>query len=273
MVFGTDPHLERARRFLDSGDRDDLRSACLELRFALERVAYQKLQLRLDKISFREIGAWQPRRVMDRLMDLVDNRLTRDSELRIASDDSDAKDTEREFLTLGVNKGVNPKNLGKYWHKLGSYLHVSVPKKKGERPQEPDELELREFLDSVFQYVENITNTQFDVHFSQNVTFSCKKCGQSIVRNSEILNEGDVVQCQNDNCNASYIAHETDGNFTFERYQLYFECKNCDERTYIEANALLKLERNTKTRVPCASCGAKYDAEWTIQLKPVAEDG
>ena len=64
MVFQTEPHIERAHEHIDSGNSDRLAYACLELRYALERIAYQKLQLRLDKITIEEIGAWQPRRAI-----------------------------------------------------------------------------------------------------------------------------------------------------------------------------------------------------------------
>ena len=66
MVYQTEPHTERAREHLESDDYNRLIYACLELRFALERIAYQKLPLRLDKITIEEIRAWQPRRAMDR---------------------------------------------------------------------------------------------------------------------------------------------------------------------------------------------------------------
>lgn len=54
MVFQTKPHIQRARGHIDSGDADRLFYACLELRYALERIAYQKLRLRLDKITIEE---------------------------------------------------------------------------------------------------------------------------------------------------------------------------------------------------------------------------
>ena len=51
MVYATEGHVQRADEHIECGDVDRLRYACLELRLALERIAYQKLQLRLDDIA------------------------------------------------------------------------------------------------------------------------------------------------------------------------------------------------------------------------------
>lgn len=98
MVFQTEPHIQRARAHIASGEKDRLAYACLELRYALERIAYQKLQLRLDKITVEEIGAWQPRRAMDRLMELVDEHLTKDSTLSVAPESEPGKPATEGFV-------------------------------------------------------------------------------------------------------------------------------------------------------------------------------
>jgi hypothetical protein len=145
MVYGTDSNTQLAREHLAHGDAPRLRYACLELRLAIERIAYQKLQLRLGDISIEEVAAWQPKRVMDVLMELVDPALDQDSMLSVAKEGSDGQPVE-DFAPLGTTKGVNPKDLGKHWQKLGFYLHVSMPKKKGEHPKEPDPVALRTFI-------------------------------------------------------------------------------------------------------------------------------
>ena len=42
MISGTEPHIERARKHLENEDPHQLRYACLELRYALELIAYHK---------------------------------------------------------------------------------------------------------------------------------------------------------------------------------------------------------------------------------------
>jgi DNA replicative helicase MCM subunit Mcm2 (Cdc46/Mcm family) len=244
LVFEIEPHIQRARAHIDSGDTDRVFYACLELRYALERIAYQKLQLRLDKIRIEEIGAWQPRRAMDRLMELVDEHLTKDSTLSVAPESEPGTPATDGFVTVGQTKGVSPRKIGKYWQKLGSFLHIQMPKKKGQISSNPDVAALRTHLEEVIEYVEEVTSTGFDAYFSQNVTFTCGKCDRRIVRNSELLKEQDVIHCQNPECTASYITHIKGGEFTFKPYELPFECKSCHETTWIEANPFLQMKTN-----------------------------
>ena len=266
MVFRTEPNIQRAREHLDSNDGSRLRYACLELRLALESIAYQKLQLRLDKITIEEIGAWQPKRVMERLMELVDEHLTEDSVLRVAPEGPDGKADDADFVTLGSNKGINPKDIGKHWFKLSSFLHTKVPKKKGDIQKPLNEAELRKYIEEVISYIEDVTSSQFDSHFSENVTFKCNKCSQSIVRNSNLVKYGDIVQFQNPNCNTSYIANIQNGNFTFKNYKLHFDCRECKQRNYIEANDLLNLEKHKLQSVTCVNCETQYHVRWALEL-------
>jgi len=263
MVFGTDPNIQRANEHLASGDAPRLRYACLELRFALERIAYQKLQLRLGDISIEEIAAWQPKRVMDALMELVDPDLNQDAMLSVAREGRDGKPAEA-FQPVGTNKGVNPQDIGKYWQKLGFYLHMTMPKKKGEHPKEPDAKKLAAFLTEVIAYVEKTTSTGFDAHFSVKVTFECGACHQTIVRNARLLKEGEIVQCQNTACVASYKAYkESEDRYRFEPHLIAIPCKQCGGTMHVPANKLLKLPYWESATVLC-ECGARHVVRWQL---------
>jgi len=126
---------------------------------------------------------------------------------------------------------------------------------------------LCEYLEEVINYVTDVTSTNFDAHFSEIVTFECKECGQSIVRNYNLLKDSDIVQCQNPNCNWSYIAHKENDNFTFEYYNLHFDCPECKKRNYINANDLLNLEVHKLKPVTCKKCETQFYIYWSLQLK------
>ena len=267
MSFQTRPYIQRAREHIQSEDPARLKYACLELRYAIERITYQKLQLRLDKVTIDEIGRWQPRAAMDRLMALVDEHFDKDSSVHMAPEDEYGNTNHENYAHLGISKGVDPKYIGKYWQKLGWYLHFHPPKKKGETPKEPDKEKLKHFLKEVISYIEEITQTGFDAHFSENVTFACKKCDQSVVRNINLLNDNDIVQCQNPECNASYIAHASDNNFTFEPYTVTFTCKECGHEHDIYANALLRLSYEQALNMYCDKCNALHEIRWVLNYK------
>lgn len=265
MAFETGPYIERARKHLKSRDIHRLPYACLELRYALERIAYHKLQLRLDKVSPEEIGAWQPHRVMDVLMELVDSRLNQDFILQVAPIEKNSEVTEDKYSTVGEAKGVSPHEIRKHWHKIGSYLHLQMPKKKGDKPVAPDTGTLKLYLDEVINYIEDITKTGSDFYFSLNVTFDCGKCNQKIVRNRELLKPETVVQCQNPNCDASYITKIENEEFIFDPHDVRIDCKKCGKSWYFEANSVLKMKTNQRRSLTCCKCGTRHIVRWSLQ--------
>ena len=271
MVYATEGHVQRASEHIECGDVEHLRYACLELRLALERIAYQKLQLRLDDIAIEEIRGWQPKRVIDALMELVDPALDQDAKLSVGARLGGGNPETDVFTPVGVSKGVHPKKIGKYWHKLGSFLHMSMPSKKGERPKVPDASKLCEFLQEVAGYVDEITSTGFDAHFSEKVTLTCSACNQLTVRNSKLLKEYDIVQCQNPACRSSYKTSKDGEQFIFEHYTIDLPCKRCDETMRIVANELLDLPYNHAAVVLC-ECNARHQVCWAPQYGLLDDD-
>lgn len=269
MISGTEPYIERAREHLESEDTHRLRYACLELRYALELIAYHKLEFRLDKVSPEEIAAWQPGRVIDILMELVDEYLDMSYTLQIAEDSKSA--SEGKFSHFRKIRGISPRQLGKHWQKISSYLHAQKPKEKGDKPAEPDSKTLKPYLEEVIQYVEEITETGSDAYFSSPVTFACEKCKQKIVRNRKLLKHETIVQCQNPNCNASYVTEIKNDEFIFDLYRLPIDCKNCGASAYFDANVFLKMNTNKFVILECNKCKTRYAAGWSLAYGPATE--
>lgn len=273
MVFHTDPHIKNAKTLIQSDSPDHLYYACLELRYAIEKITYQKLKLRLEKITLDEISGWQPKRALDCLMELVDEHLDQDSILNIAEEDGPGKTPDADkFITIGKNKGVNPKELGKHWQKLGSYLHITLPKSKTDQPKKKDSKNLKNYLESVISYIEDLTSTSFDSHFSMNVTLQCPKCEKATVRNEKLLKDGQIVQCQSPECSASYITHRNeDGSISFETYLLTIKCPNCDEEASYDANFFVKMKYREACIATCDKCGKKQKIWWRLYAGLIEE--
>lgn len=266
MLFNTQTNLDKARELINSDDEKQLYYACLELRYALEKIAYHKLRLRLDKITIEEIAAWQPRRALDRLMELVDENLDQDSILRMGPEEEfGVAPPVDKFVTVGQTKGINPKEIGKHWQKLGSHLHISMPNSKHEQPEKPSSDNLKTYLKEVVNYIEKLCSSNFDAHFSQNVTTKCSKCEQSIIRNAKLLNEGDIVQCQNNECPASYIVHKEKDEFIFEPFFMSLDCNKCGEKTYYHANIFLKIPYTSDFLTKCHNCQSIHKVRWSLE--------
>lgn len=266
-------NLEKAKTLIESNDPEQFYYACLELRYALEKIAYEKLRLRLDKITIDEIAAWQPRRALDRLMDLVDKHLDQDSVLLMGKEhEYGVSPPADEFVSLGRTKGINPKEMGKNWQKLGSYLHIKMPKNKSHHPEKSSSEKLKSYLEDVIKYIDELSNTNIDAHFSPNVTFQCSRCEQTIVRNINLLKDGDVIQCQNNECIASYIVHKEENEYKFEEFLIPLECKKCGKETLYHANDLLKIPYTNDFITKCRECSAQHKVRWNLEYALMKDD-
>jgi len=243
--------------------------ACLELRIALEKIAYEKLKVRLKKIAPEEIDVWQPNQVLKVLRELTDDKIEESYTISVASETGG---TAQQFMAIGSNKGVSIPKLTKYWHKLGSNLHADMPQRNEEESTERQE-KLEEFLREVIDYVKTISDSTIEAHFSMDVTFDCMKCEKIITRNKDLLNDKQIVQCQNPNCIESYITHINDSVYTFERNGIDMKCEKCGYEILISANAL--LETPYSPYIPgkdleCPECGCKHELNWQIIYKKLA---
>ena len=128
MVANVKPFVDRARKFLESEEPSDLFHTALELRFAIEEIAYDKLKLRLKYTAPQDIDKWQPDRVIQQLQDLVDPKINLDTNWSFKPEQGPGSDTNPTFM--GTSKGIGFKDIRKRWQKLGSYLHRPNPKRK-----------------------------------------------------------------------------------------------------------------------------------------------
>ncbi len=269
MVFQTDANLERAKALTTAGDEASLQYAALELRIALEKIAYSKLQMRLSGVPHDELRKWQPKRVIDMLMQLVDPEIDRDISLRISPEDAEGRPTT--WHHLGNTKGVSPRNIGAYWQKLGALLHARMPKtKEDDIPPFSVSPSSAQFLSDVADYIADTTASQFDAHFSNDVNFECIKCAGPIARNIKTLRQDEIVTCANPSCGFMYRTIREKDEFTFHPIQYKLECANCERTLYIDGNRVLGLDYHERLNTQC-ECGSEYTVGWKVHYSPVRE--
>lgn len=268
MIFQVDPYLERIEKHLASDDEEDLLYACLELRYSLEQIAYKKLQQRYKHIAPGVSLPWQPGRVVEKLMDLVDDRITEDATIRMAPESGDGSEPKR-FITLGHVRGIDPKKLGKYWHKLGNFLHVQMPTDKNEQPARQDTTSLRAFIVEVRDYIKKVTETQFDAHFMRSVTFDCTECESKLIENASRLNDGDVIRCGNQKCRAAYFVRVASDGCRIQPHTATMQClgDNCQNETTFNIGSFLDLRRDEDKVIKCAHCGKAHRVCWRLNYQ------
>lgn len=118
-VFNVKEHLERARALLEAGDEASVRYACLEMRFAIEKIVYRKLSKLTEKIPPAIYRTWQPNKAMKLLLNFEPqaDQNVKVAVSSVAEDGSPAGD----WSDLGEARAFKLQWLNKYNNKLGGY--------------------------------------------------------------------------------------------------------------------------------------------------------
>jgi hypothetical protein len=82
-------HLRAAKELVQARDLPSLRYACLELRFCIEALCYDVLPHYEAELPFDAVGKWQPRKVVEALLD-------------VDPDSDDPPPSHRETSELGL---------------------------------------------------------------------------------------------------------------------------------------------------------------------------
>jgi hypothetical protein len=119
-------HVERAATLLASGVESDLSYAALELRMAMEAIAYEKLRLyapRLPESIFDKM--WQPPQIMKALLEFEPWAMENKT-ISNARTDEDGSSTEQ--VIIGEHFSFKLQWLRKAYNTVGQFLHTPTPK-------------------------------------------------------------------------------------------------------------------------------------------------
>lgn|SRR5215203_366691 len=251
--------LKRARERLAEASPEALRYACLELRFCIESICYDKLRLYAKHIPPEVLNTWQPRRVVETLQE-YDPHANSSHTLRKWRNGENGNDPEPSFS--GKHIALSPSVLNKHYNKLGGFLHVPTPAQE-QKQGVPSSEELAGYLSALIEEIEGAANNTFDTNMANVVTFDCDECGQPLIKNVESLEEAPIIVCINSNCRAQYAMRKEGDAFTRQIRSAEFECGECKTANYVRAH---HLREDRSLTVPCVQCGTKYivSKEWTV---------
>jgi hypothetical protein len=202
-------HTPQIEELLRQGTPQSLTYAALRCRMALELVCYHRLRTAHEYISEDDLRRWQPRDVINTLIQDVDPRIASSYALSISKTPlaDEAKELTQsdyeklEYVEVGGQVGFNAERLGKIWNSLGSFLHVRVPRSK--------DAELTTFgkVDDIQRKVEEALEMLKEIErgtmvsggFGETATFECN-CGSKNKRRAGLLKHGQIVSCINREC-------------------------------------------------------------------------
>lgn len=265
-------HIRRIEELLIERAPESLTYAALRCRMAIELVCYHRLRIAHDYISPEDLGRWQPRDVVNRLIQEVDPYIASSYTLSISTRpviDETAPLSQVEFENLdyvevGHQEGFDTRRLGKVWNSLGSFLHVRMPKSSGaDLATFGDVANIeRKVQEALAMLRELEQGTMVSGGFGETVSFECG-CGSTNKRRAGRLQHGQTVSCINPECLEGWTVCIDGDAIGFERRTLPVVCK-CGETTRLQEKPLLRLDRDQRARFVCESCGAENLVVWRL---------
>lgn len=172
----------RARAELASGDRARLKFAALELRMAIESVTYERAQSYREEIPQAEYRTWQPKKVMQLLIDIEPNA-DKGSSIAYGIEDEPGV-AAKEMTSLGAEQVFDLRAIKAHYDALGSYLHMPTLKQL-EEMGEPDLGKLHERCLTIIGLLDGVLSSPvFNINFGTFSSIACMNpdCGKTVRR-------------------------------------------------------------------------------------------
>lgn len=265
------PRIKQVEALLAQDTDASLTYAALECRLAIERICYERLRVLHDYISQEDLRGWQPRDIVNTLIEQVEPKTTRTIVLKIGNHslpagphEPSATDEEQEWITLGTQIGFNPQKLGKLWNALSNLaLHIAVPVDKHHAvARYGDAKKIRTKVEQALEEIRrHADGTMIATLPAKDISFACS-CGVINKRKLEFLGDGQIVNCISPKCRNSYWYRASDNSFGLRFAGL--GCAKCGTRARIPARDIDNLTINRSGFFLCEGCGDKISiiARW-----------
>lgn len=255
-VYRVENYLERAKSFIAIGDENSLRHACLELRFCIESIVYQKLNQIGERLPLSVYRTWQPSKAMKLLLSF-EPRADQDASIRIYPNTVDGKPSG-EHIYLGDYKMFSVKWLNKHYNKLGKFLHMTSLLEADAPPQLTASM-----IEAIVGEIERVAAADVIVTLNSITVVQCVRCNADMYASSSQIKDEAVIECYQDQCSARHrIKRHEEGLFSILR-EGYFSaaCKGCGQLLLMDS-----IEHGeVKT---CDACGFEHLFQWSYNAKP-----
>lgn len=250
--------LHQAQQELQADDDVRLRSAALQLRMAMEALTYDRMQVYADEIPPKEYATWQPRRVMELLLE-IDANADKDSSLAFGLEETYGVPA-KEMRFLGTEKVLDMATIRKHYDALGSYLHMPTLKQM----QEGKKFDVAKLLTRCMQVAEGLERVLAspirNIRFAVMSQTDCVYCKKPMRKRAPMDDEPVSAKCFA--CGAVYdLIPVGERQVRWEPLQTRVQCptKGCDHEFMI-GNHEIKLGANWS----CPQCAQRWIVNYGI---------
>jgi len=251
--------VERARAELASGESHRLAYAALELRKAIEALTYDKAEAMKAEIPPEEYATWQPRRVMQLLLE-IDPHADATSTISIGLETEPGKPAP-VMRVMGNVEVFNLKLIKTHYDALGSWLHI--PTLAQGSLTEADEMKLRQRCDVIIKEIERVLQARiYHCGIGMFSTCACGRCEKTIRR--RVPSEMQDLEAQCFECRAPYTLRQLDdGRIQWHPSGSKIACPSdgCDATIFVWAD-----EVRPGTWWTCAGCGHRIRIELGLTI-------
>ncbi|MDH5480621.1 MAG: hypothetical protein OEX11_07665 [Nitrosomonas sp.] len=266
--------LNAINTLIADGTDKSLRYAALESRLTIELICYERLLVSYDYISYGDLRKWQPKDVIQQVIEDANENAASTFTLSISSasiektsSPQSKEDYEKfEYVPVGTQIGFDFRVLGKLWNALSNLaLHIQLPKSRmDEMPLYADSKILKEKICETVKELEKLGEGNMSASsFGPEYSFECVSCQTVIKKKMNQLRNDQVVSCLSQSCLESYRIHVEDNEIFHSRRILNVTCDKCNFLNLVPAEKLEKLRIGQTFDVFCASCTG------TLVVEPV----
>lgn len=257
--------LERARDLLSTTVDDSLRYACLELRFCIEAIVYEKLDTYSRYVPEIIFEKWQPSHAMKMLLQFEPDA---DEDFTLyVSPESEPGVSTGNWACLGQHNALKLSWLNKNYNKLGSYLHVKMGNNKARETTE-ELAAIRKDIERILSEVKPAVNSDIiATTLASRIQFKCQTCEQISLVNVDVLRKTGRATCISPQCGAEYAASEDATGWQFKLAMTSFKCLKCEKINFLE---IRHVDIGTKFR--CNRCGEAHrivGGQWNYERATV----
>lgn len=256
-IYAVDDYITRAKSFIAVGDETSLRHACLELRFCIESIVYQKLRKVGKELPPSVYRTWQPPKALKLLMSF-EPRADQDMTIDVCLNSVNGAPSG-EWMRIGEYKMFSVKWLSKSYNKLGKLLHLTSLLET-ESPPEITALAVQEIVEEI----ERVSSADMVMTINSITVFTCDLCGSDMYASTAQIETGAVVECYKDSCGAKHNVTTIDADhFRIDRIGLFSApCHDCGRPMPLESI-------HHEDEKACSSCGRLHVFRWSYAALPV----
>jgi len=246
--------LFRAESEMGAGTEARLIYAALELRMAIEALTYDRAQAYQEEIAPSEYRTWQPKKVMQLLID-IEPTADKDSSVAVGLEEIPGTPaTTMNFL--GTEKVFGLKSIKDHYDALGSFVHLPNLKQLEEKGF-ANPTKVRERCTKIVELVKAVLASQvFNINFGVFTSIECMNtdCKQTVRRRIPSGNSSLKATCLH--CNLAYEV-TTDGDQC--AWGVDLEKIPCPSPSCEEVFEISRSDLKPGRHFSCRSCGKRYE--------------